>query len=873
MAVKRLVYLLIILGYGLPSKAQTRDSLLLPDSLQTALKADSLSTDSLHKPKVIAKRYVIRGTIKDKSTGEPVPFATAYLPGTGIGTPADPDGNFELDFEDLPKDTLRVEALSYKQYNRHIDSNETSLSLFIDLEPSTSTLKEVVITAHHRDPAIELMRKVIARKKFNDPERYDNYSYEAYNKVEIDLVHLNKQTFEKLPIPYLHNFSYIYKNMDSSGPEPFLPFYLTETVSDYYFQRKPRKTKEYIKASQVKGINNPNIINTMNRYLGNTFLTINPYDNYILFLDKKFVSPLNNAGPTFYKYTIIDTERTEGYDVFKVHFKPLRYGEYCFEGDIGIVDSSFALEHISADLPNTANLNFAKNASFFRDYEPLGDTIWFCTRENMTAQLEATPDIVALPGIIVRRTNSYKDIKLNDESITRTINNKKFKADVIVTDTANHFSEDFWENARHDTLNRNERAIYTMLDTLEQDPKYRKFKNLMRFLVSGMYKAGPVQFGPYWSVYTHNTVEGSRFQFSMGTTPKFSKDFYFNGYIAYGLKDHMFKYDINGLWLLHKEFPRSYLAASYSYDIDNTVNYYDKVNFNNAINVVVRKPGIPQKFMFAEDARFEFLKEYYSGFSHLFTLLHKEYDPYAPLPDVSVFQDVSGKPAFEVVQTEVNVLLRYAYKERFLNGNYYRVSLGSKYPIAELRYAVGIKGLLNGAYQYHRATFNVSDNVKMSPLGTLYFNVFCGKYFGTLPYPLLQIHPGNETYYYNPYAFNMMNQYEFISDQYAGFNIEHNIGGGIFNYIPVIRKLKMRQFWNAKAVIGSLSDANKELNLNKGYPFRTLEGNPYLEVGTGVENILQFFRVDFVWRLAPKKLPTEPQSKYFGVFGSFKVNF
>jgi hypothetical protein len=201
------------------------------------------------------------------------------------------------------------------------------------------------------------------------------------------------------------------------------------------------------------------------------------------------------------------------------------------------------------------------------------------------------------------------------------------------------------------------------------------------------------------------------------------------------------------------------------------------------------------------------------------------------------------------------------------------VSLGSPYPIVTLDAALGMKGVLNSSYSYQKLKLSVSDNVPIAPLGSLYYNVYAGKIYGTLPYLMLEVHPGNELYYYDSYAFNMMNRYEFLSDQWAGFNIEHNFGNGIFSYIPGVRKLKLRQFWTAKGVIGRLSEHNRDLNFAGGYPFKTLEGNPYLELGTGVENILHFLRVDFVWRVLPKPEPGESLQRRFGVFGSFKLQF
>jgi hypothetical protein len=851
------------------SLLQISDTLLSQDSIVTL--QDSLATTATPAAEDVAETikrnsYELTGVVKDKNTGEGVPFATVFFPGTPTGTAADLDGNFSLIVPTLPKDTLRVQAVGYNYAVRKLDKGKNKYTFFIELERADNTLGEFVFK--YEDLAAKLVKEIIDRKPVNNPDRTENYRYEVYNKLEVDLQRLSKEQFEKLPVPYMKKFSFIYNSLDSTSEEkPFLPFYFTETLSDYYFRRTPKKAREFIKASQVKGIKNESIT----KFMGSMYQNINAYDNYIPVFDKKFVSPISNQGLFYYKYNIKDTQTAYGHQIILVQFVPRRNGENCFFGDFWVVDSVFALQRISMEVPKDANINFVNRVSVYQEFALVADSIWFCVKDKFIADFNA-PYGVKLPGFIGRKTTSYRDIIINTPVVDEVVNDPKYKEDVIVSDTARHASEDFWGTARHDTLTKNEKAIYHMIDTLESLPVFTRYKNIIKFIATGVKEFGPIELGPYWNVYSSNPVEGQRFRFSMGTTPKLFKNAYLNGYVAYGTKDEKFKYKATALWLLDRK-PRMYLYGSYTHDIDRSTSYYDQVSNDNLFSNLFRKSNIPFKLAFVDESRLEWFKEYFSGFSHMVTILRRDFDPYAPLPDVTIFKDEEGSPTNHIINSEVNLRLRFAYKEKFLEGNYYRFSLGTKYPVIEGRIAVGIKNLWGSGYSYKKASLSISDNAPISPLGWLYYNVFAGKYFGTLPYALLEVHPGNEFHYYNQYAFNMMNRYEFLSDQYAGINLEHSIGGGVFNYIPYLKKLKLRQFWTAKVLYGSLSDDNKALNLTKDYTFRTLEKDPYVEVGTGVANILQFFRIDFVWRVSPKLLPDEDQAKYFGIFGSVRFSF
>jgi hypothetical protein len=238
------------------------------------------------------------------------------------------------------------------------------------------------------------------------------------------------------------------------------------------------------------------------------------------------------------------------------------------------------------------------------------------------------------------------------------------------------------------------------------------------------------------------------------------------------------------------------------------------------------------------------------------------------LPDAKLFPVKNGKP-FNTF--EAGIRLRYAYQERTIEDNFNRYSFGSEYPIVEFNYIHAFPGVFNSSYKYDKISISISDYINIAPYGTLYYNVFGGKIFGTLPYQMLAILPGNNWYYYSKYSFNLLDRFEYLTDRYAGFSMEHNIGSGLFRYTKLTRKLKLRQFWEAKGIIGDLSDANYRLNFVDGNSFKTLNNKMYLEIGTGVDNIFKFFSIDFIWRVLPQPLPPDHVDR-FGVFLGFKIS-
>jgi hypothetical protein len=319
---------------------------------------------------------------------------------------------------------------------------------------------------------------------------------------------------------------------------------------------------------------------------------------------------------------------------------------------------------------------------------------------------------------------------------------------------------------------------------------------------------------------------------------------------------------------LAQRHPRMYFYASYFNDFDYGQNYFDEISADNIFALAIRKSGVPIKYIRSKEERLDFFKEWNPGVSILLSTKHKEYNPIRNLPGETAYPTIKG---FGFNTFEASLRLRFAFLERFLENTFSRISLGSPLPIAEVKYSKGISGVMGSGYNYQKVSGGVSNYSKIPPFGNIYYNLFAGKTYGTLPYLFLDIAPGNEIYYYNSSAFNMMNRYEFVHDEYVGFNFEHNFGNGLFRFIPLTRKLKFRQLWTAKGLVGNLSKANKTLNFTGDHPFQSLNNKPYVELGTGVDNVFKVIRLDFIWRVTPTSLPTN--SKRFGLFVSFKLAF
>ena len=810
---------------------------------------------------VSAQSKYIVGLVRDQHSNEPVPFASVTFHSSGIGALADSSGKFILHVPSSTSDTLQITSVGYQDYSVliHADAitNDT-LHFTAYMIPGKITAEVTLRVKVNR--ALILWKRIVAHKAQNDRYRFQNFSYQLYNKLELDIKNIDKEKLSKAKL--MRPFSFILNNIDTTEGVNYLPTYLTESISDYYYQKNPVKRREVFKAVKTIGVQNESI----SKLLGGMDQNVNVYNNFIPVFNKRFVSPVSDNGDAYYNYKIADTQHLAGKRIIHLLFWPKRKGESTFEGDCWIHDTTYAVQKMNLRLDASANINYVQRLSLIQEYQLINDSTWFLSKDKFVVDIN--PIGKKNISFIGRKTTTYQNIIANDTSVINELSKNKKKEEVILPPDASQKTEAYWLLARPEPLSTKEKSIYKMIDTLVTLPAFQRYTRWMNFIGTGYMRVGKFLIGPWQNWIYANSVEGLRTRFDLGTNSTWSKNIIFHGYAAYGYKDRKLKGELDGMYIFHKH-PRMYIYGEYKNDFDYGQQYLDEISSDNIVALAIRKQNVPIKFLMLKQEKFEFFKEFPAGFSVLSTTVRKQYNPIKNLPSKEFFPTLTGTP---LTTFETSIRLRFAYLERFLENTFYRTSLGSPYPVAEIKYTKGISGIFNSSYNYSKLSGSVHYDKKIPPFGSMYINAFAGKTFGTLPYLFLDVAPGNEIYYYNEHTFNLMNKWEYIHDQYAGVNVEHNFGNGLFRFIPLTRKLKFRQFWTAKALWGSLSDKNYQLNKASGLNFQSLNGKTYLEVGTGVDNIFKVLRFDFIYRPLPLQ-NSKINNQRWGVFGSFHISF
>jgi hypothetical protein len=789
---------------------------------------------------VSGQKTVIKGRVTDAETLEPVPYTNIGFKSSLVGTISETDGSF---FLSTPKatDTLLISSVGYEIQKIPIQQGKEQY-FDVRLVPATIALDAVIVTPGE-NPAFKILRAINDHKKQNDPSRLSSYQYKAYTRMRLDMNNIGEDLKNQR---LLRDFDFVFDYMDSSEVfnKNYLPLLITETVSNVYYAKNPPVNREVIQAFKVSGIENK----TIAQFTGRMYQQLNIYDNFILFFDPGFVSPIADFGRLYYKYYLEDSAYIDGKFCYKISFKPKRTQVRTFYGFIWVADTSFAIKKFQLRVSKEVNLNLIKDMIATYEYDQVNDTTWFLTKEDLIIDFNVAEKSYGFFG----RKNAIYDSICLIQTVPEEV--KKMTTDTYIREDSLDRDEAFWENNRKTELTDEDSRIYAMVDSVKQVPMYKTLNSLLNMLTNYYLILGPAEIGPYYTLVSGNVVEGTRIRLGGRTSNALSTKFMVGGHIAYGFKDERIKYGLNATYMVSTN-PRRCANISYFHDIRQLGKSDNAFLDDNIMTSVLRRTP-NYKLTMVDQFNVSYEHEWALGFSNTLKASHQTIYPtsYVPLATFDNPTDSIGSP---LTSAEITLSTHFAYREKFVWGKFERRSLGSQYPSLDLDLTYGPKGALGSDFEYFKFRLKISDKLETNPFGYLRYRFTLGKIFGTVPYPLLKLHEGNETYAYDPLSFNMMNYYEFVSDEYISIFAEHHFQGFFLNYIPLLRRLHWREVASCQILYGRLSDANRSVMLfPKGL---TDIQTPYYEAGVGIENIFKLFRIDAMWRFSyldhPKTTP------------------
>ncbi|CAN5363189.1 DUF5686 and carboxypeptidase-like regulatory domain-containing protein [soil metagenome] len=802
----------------------------------------------------------IKGFIRDAVTQEPLAFVSVYFQG-GNGVTSNDDGSYSIQTNNGKHSTLVFSYTGYKKISKKIVPG-TEQTLNIDLE-TTNSLSTVVIKAkrgkyrNKNNPAVELIDKVIANKDKNRITAYDFVQYQQYEKLGLSLTNkpekiMNNRLFK--------NYKFILENVDTTTLEgkALVPVYLEEKIAQNYYRKNPLKNKSYILAS--KKVNYGDLIDDkgITSYLKRLYADINIYDNNIVVLTSQFLSPIADMAPTFYRFFITDTVENDGIKLIKLNFMPRNTTDLLFRGVMYVtLDGNYGVQKINLSISKKANLNWARELKINQDFEKNpADGRYHVIKSSMIAEFALRQNSAS--GILGERTVSFKNFEINKPAADSTYTG----SDEVVVNTPGSESDSFWISSRHQQLSAVESKVYSNIDSLKNMKSFKNTLKIATLLFSGYIKFGPFQMGNTNTFYSFNSLEGFRIKLGGRTTTDFSKRIYLEGYGGYGFKDKKYKYLLAGAYSFNAKsiytYPLNYVKFTRQYE---TALPGQELVFAPEDNFLLSfKRGTTDKWFYQSSYKLEYVHEFGKNFTYKF-----RYQNLKQMPAGSLVFEKPANAGLDTIQnittSEITAELRWAPHEQFYQGINFRTPIRNKFPIFTLRIQDGIKGFLNGQYNYQQLTLAIAKRCYLSQLGYLDVSLEGGHIFGQVPFPLLDIHRANQSYAYQLNAYNLMNFMEFVSDNYAAVNTDLYLNGFIFNKIPLLKKLKLREVGSFKILYGGIRDENNPAKNQDVYNFPkagplgvpttySLSRAPYMEASVGIANIFKFLRVDVIKRFA-----------------------
>ncbi|MEO1484347.1 MAG: DUF5686 family protein [Bacteroidota bacterium] len=817
---------------------------------------------------LLCSQTKIDGVVTDES-GNPVAFANVLFQDSSEGTITNENGRFYLESDDT-YDTVIFSFIGYESKTITL-TKKVTYGMTVVLMESTEQLKEVVVytgkQSKKNNPAVEILKKIWAKKRQNGVRKFKQYQYDKYEKLEFDLNTIDSSLIKS---KLFRGLEFVFADLDTSRitGKTYLPIFLNENFSRIYGDNVLKKEKEDVLGNKSSGFEGNQAITA---FVEDLYSDYDVYDNYLKFFGKSFTSPLSKTGVDTYNYALADSTFIDNKWCYNIIYYPRRKSELTFKGDFWVNDTTFAIKKINLQVTKSANINWVKEIYIEQDFDVVNDSIFLLKRDYMLSDFSFSKKEKSR-GVYGKRTTVYDNYAFDIErpevfykAAADPYDPRVFKRDSV-----------FWKNARLEQLNEDESGIFKLLDTLKTVPKFKTYYNLVSILGSGYVEIDKwnIDIGDIYSTFGFNDAEGIRLRGGARTYFGQNDTWRLEGYMAYGFSDRKFKHGLSGKFLLDRK-TRLILSGGNRRDIEQlgisltstndvlgrsiassslvTVGANDRLtNINlSTLNFEI-EPVTNLRFRLGGSFR-----TLSSALPEAFSLDYL--DPTAP-----------GGIASEVKQFDINTTLIYTPGKRTIGYGVERSNINDDHSILLLNYTKGLEGYLESDFDYERLQFSYTQPWQIGGFGRLTSTIEMGKTFGAVPLGLLSVVPGNQTLFSLYNTFPNLDFYEFVTDTYTTLHLEHNFNGRLFSRIPFLRKLNLREIVGLRGAWGQISDENIALNAPSNIPLIAPDDQIYWEYSFGVGNIFKILRIDFNFR---GNYLDNPDARAFGVTGSFGFKF
>lgn len=825
----------------------------------------------------------VTGIVTDSKTGTPLPYVNVYYYGKNVGCMTDDKGYFSIPYKEGWTD-LNFSLVGYNE--KAIKVTKPIEQLKVSLQQNALQIAESVVKAKKSrysrkdNPAVELMKKVIAAKKNNDLSRYDYYSFDKYEKLTFAINDFTPKVFDD---DHFKKMSYLKDHVEvcNETGKLILPLTVDETIMKKIYRKEPKSEKEIITGKRSEGVND--LFNTgeiLTTVMKDCFTDVNIYENNIRLLQSYFISPISSTNAiSFYRYFIMDTLMIANDRCIEVSFTPNNPQDFGFTGSLYIIaDSTYRVRRVSMGLPKKSDVNFVDNMRIIQEYRQLPTGEQVVESDDMLVQLELLSFITKFQ---VRRSTYFSGYSLNEipEKSFKVRGEQYTQPDALMRD------KDFWEQHRPVELTSSEGKMDRFVKELQNTKGFKFFLFVAKAFIENFVetsanpeKPSKVDFGPVNTTFSQNFVDGFRLRASAQTTANFNPHLFTKGYIAYGFKDNRWKglgevtYSFNKKEYLPREYPVNNLTFTYQNDVMSPSDKFMPTDKDNVFTSF--KFTTVDHMMYVEKFRLLYEREWENGLRITTQLKRQADEPTAAL----FYQPLDGKGSpsknpsdyiHSMVTTDAMFGITYSPGATYVNTKQRRLKVNQDAPIYSLNHTVGLNGIWGCKNTYNYTEASVYKRFWLASWGNIDIDVKGGIQWNKVPFPLLIMPAANLSYIKEDGTFSLINNMEFLNDRFASLMFSWDLNGKIFNRIPLLKKLKWREYLGCNILWGTLTDKNNPFLAQNSADNRLFyfpghfdenglfqssstlmdSHRPYIELVAGIHNIFKLFHVEYVRRM------------------------